>query len=70
MNKDGWLVVSEYESDDLASGSEDDKKLRKAKESASKAQMEDGTKIRRRNLLLIISFYVVSTSYLVIVLVV
>jgi len=35
-NKDGWLVVNEYESDDLASRFEDEKKLRKAKESASR----------------------------------
>lgn len=35
-NKDGWLVVYEYESDDLASRFEDEKKLRKAKESASR----------------------------------
>ena len=34
--KDGWQVVEEYESDDLASNSEDEKKLKKAKEAASK----------------------------------
>lgn len=27
-NKDGWLVVKEYESNDLASGSEREKKIR------------------------------------------
>jgi len=27
-NRDGWLVVKEYESDDLASGSEGEKKIR------------------------------------------
>ena len=28
-SKDGWLVVQEYESDELASNSEDEKKIRK-----------------------------------------
>ena len=28
-NKDGWQVLAEYESDKLASGSEDEKRLRK-----------------------------------------
>lgn len=27
-NKDGWLLVKEYENDDLASGSEREKKIR------------------------------------------
>ena len=35
-SKDGWLVVQEYESDELASNSEDEKKIRKAKLSAKK----------------------------------
>ena len=35
-NGDGWLVVREYESDDLASDSEDEKKIRKAKAAAEK----------------------------------
>ena len=34
--KDGWQVVEEYESDELASNSEDEKKLKKAKEAASR----------------------------------
>ena len=34
--KDGWQVVEDYESDDLASNSEDEKKLKKAKEAAGK----------------------------------
>ena len=29
-SKDGWLVVQEYESDDLASNSEDEKHVKKA----------------------------------------
>ena len=39
-NKDGWLVVQEYESDDLASDSEDEKKLRKAKVAAERNRKE------------------------------
>ena len=38
-NKDGWLV-QEYESDDLASDSEDEKKIRKAKAAAEKRRKE------------------------------
>ena len=37
-NKDGWLVVQEYESNDLASDSEDEKKIRKAKAATEKKQ--------------------------------
>ena len=39
-NRDGWLVVQEYESDDLASDSEDEKKIRKAKAAAEKKRKE------------------------------
>ena len=39
-NKDGWLVVQEYESNNLASDSEDEKKIRKAKAAAEKKQKE------------------------------
>ena len=35
-NRDGWLVVQEYESDDLASDPEDEKKIRKAKAAGEK----------------------------------
>ena len=38
-NRDGWLVVQEYESDDLASDSEDEK-IRKAKAAAEKKRKE------------------------------
>ena len=31
---DGWKVVDDYVSDELASGSEDEKRLKKAKEAA------------------------------------
>lgn len=31
-NKDGWQVVNEYETDDLAMGFEDERKSKKAKE--------------------------------------
>ena len=39
-SKDGWLVVQEYESKELASNSEDEKKIRKAKLSAEKKRKE------------------------------
>ena len=39
-SKDGWLIVQEYESDDLASDSEDEKKLRKAKNAVEKKRKE------------------------------
>ena len=39
-NKDGWLVVQAYESDDLASDSEDEKKICKAKATAEKKRKE------------------------------
>ena len=39
-NRDGWLVVQEYESDDLASDPEDEKKIRKAKAAAEKKRNE------------------------------
>ena len=39
-NKDGWQVVEEYESDELASGSEDEKRLKKAKEAASRKRKQ------------------------------
>ena len=35
-SKDGWKVVEEYESDDLVSNSEDEKRIKKAKEAASR----------------------------------
>jgi len=38
--KDGWLVVQEYESNDLASDSEGKKKLRKAKVAAERKRKE------------------------------
>ena len=39
-SKDGCMVVQEYESDELASNSEDEKKIRKAKLSAEKKWKE------------------------------
>ena len=41
-NKDGWLVVQEYESDDLVSNSEDEdeKKIKKAKTAAEKKRKD------------------------------
>ena len=37
-SKDGWLGVQEYESDDLASNSEDEKHLKKVKNAAEKEE--------------------------------
>ena len=36
----GWLVVEEYESDELAEDSEDDKKIRKAQNKASRKKKQ------------------------------
>ena len=40
-SKDGWLVVQEYESDELASNSEDEKRIRKAKTSVEKKRKSE-----------------------------
>ena len=40
-SKDGWQVVAEYESDDLASGSKDEKRLKKAREAASRKRRQN-----------------------------
>ena len=37
---DGWKVVDEYVSDDLASGSEDDKRLRRARETVGRKRRQ------------------------------
>ena len=39
-SRDGWQVVAEYESDELASGSEDEKRLKKARETASRKRRQ------------------------------
>ena len=39
-NKEGWRLVQEYESDDLASDSKDEKKLRKAKRAMERKRKE------------------------------
>ena len=39
-SKDGWQVVAEYESDELTSGSEDEKRLKKAREAASRKRRQ------------------------------
>ena len=39
-SRDGWQVVAEYESDELASGSEDEKRLKKAREAASRKKRQ------------------------------
>ena len=62
-NKDDWQIVEEYESDALASNSDNEKKIKKAKEAASrKRKTKRGvTKRNGRELitLVIISFFVV-----------
>ena len=40
-NKDGWLVVEEYESDDLASDTDDEKRNKKAKSTSEKRRNEN-----------------------------
>ena len=39
-SRDGWQVVAEYESDELATGSEDEKRLKKARETASRKRRQ------------------------------
>ena len=39
-SRDGWQVVAEYESDELTSGSEDEKRLKKARETASRKRRQ------------------------------
>ena len=39
-SRDGWQVVAEYESDELATGSEDEKRLKKARETASRERRQ------------------------------
>ena len=39
-SKDGWHVVAEYESDELALGSEDEKRLKKAREAAGRKRRQ------------------------------
>jgi len=39
-SKDCWQVVAEYESDELTSGSEDEKRLKKAREAASRKRRQ------------------------------
>jgi len=39
-SRDGWQVVVEYESDELASGSEDKKRLKKVREAASRKRRQ------------------------------
>ena len=47
-SKDGWRVVEEYESDDLASNSEDEKRLRKAIESAGRKRKIETNKVQQK----------------------
>lgn len=61
-SKDGWTVVEEYESDELASGSEDEKRLRKAREAASRKRKFRYGQYKSDNKKMIIVFIVVSFS--------
>ena len=64
-SRDGWQVVAEYEPDELASGSEDEKRLKKARETASRKRRQKTRQTmsagKRRGLVevVIISFFVV-----------
>ena len=48
-NKDGWKVVEEYESDDIASDSEDEKRLKRAKEAACRKRRQSVSQPPDRN---------------------
>ena len=68
-NRDGWLVVQEYETDDLASNSEDEKKIRKAKAAAEKKRKEakgniGNTSKKFLSLLVIFSFFAVRPLFI------
>ena len=39
-SKDGWQAIAEYESDELASSSKDEKRLKKAREAASRKRRQ------------------------------
>ena len=47
-SKDGWRVVEEYQSDDLASNSEHEKRLRKAIESAGRKRKIETNKVQQK----------------------
>ena len=67
-SRDGWQVVAEYESDELATGSEDEKRLKKARETASRERRQKDRQTmsagKRRGLVevVIISFFAVGPS--------
>ena len=64
-NKDGWLVVQEYETDDLASDSEDQKKIRKAKPAAEKKRKEVKSNIGKNlSVLVICSFFAIRPPFM------
>ena len=48
-NKDGWKVVEEYESDEIASDSEDEKRLKRAKEAAGRKRRQSLLQLPDRN---------------------
>ena len=67
-NRDGCLVVQEYESNDLASDSEDEKKIRKAKAAAEKKRKEatsnSGNTSKKFKSLMIFSFFAVRPLFI------
>ena len=64
-NRDGWLVVQEYETDDLASDSEDEKKIRKAKAATEKKRRVTSVTLRKNlSLLVIFSFFAVRPLFI------
>ena len=66
-DKYGWLVVQEYESDDLASQSEDEKEIRKAKAAAEKKRKEaksNSGNTKKLSLLVICSFFAVRPLFI------
>ena len=67
-NKDGWKVVEEYESDDIASDSEDEKRLKRAKEAVGRKRRQSLLQLPDRNKRQRFQkptrrFFVVSVSY-------
>ena len=64
-NKDGWLVVQEYETDDLASDAEDEKNIRKAKAAAEKKRRVTLVTLRENlSLVVIFSFFAVRPLFI------
>ena len=64
-NKDGWLVVQEYESDDLASDSEDEKKPKLPLRRNEEKQRVTAVMLRKNlSVLVICSFFAVRPLFI------